>query len=50
VFRHTYKVSYPEGKKTISPAVDYPYGEAPIVLNEAGVRWSTSASTPTIRP
>ncbi len=36
VFRHTYKVSYPDGKKTISPAVEYPYGETPIALNEAG--------------
>ncbi|QLL13350.1 ABC transporter permease subunit [Pseudomonas chlororaphis] len=36
VFRHTYKVSYPEGKKTISPAIEYPYGETPIVLNEQG--------------
>jgi ABC-type uncharacterized transport system permease subunit len=36
VFRHTYKVSYPEGKKTITPAVEYPYGEAPIAVNEAG--------------
>ena len=36
VFRHTYKVSYPDGKKTISPAIEYPYGEAPIALNEAG--------------
>ncbi|MFJ2364951.1 ABC transporter permease subunit [Pseudomonas sp. NPDC087697] len=36
VFRHTYKVSYPEGKKTISPAIEYPYGETPIALNEQG--------------
>ena len=36
VFRHTYKVSYPDGKKTISPAIEYPYGETPIALNEAG--------------
>lgn len=36
VFRHTYKVSYPDGKKTISPAIEYPYGETPIVLNEQG--------------
>ncbi|TDK56577.1 ABC transporter permease subunit [Pseudomonas moraviensis] len=36
VFRHTYKVSYPDGKKTISPAIEYPYGEAPIALNESG--------------
>jgi phosphate transport system permease protein len=36
VFRHTYKVSYPDGKKTITPAIEYPYGETPIALNEAG--------------
>ena len=36
VFRHTYKVSYPDGKKTISPEIEYPYGEAPMVLDEAG--------------
>ena len=36
VFRHTYKVSYPDGKKTISPAIEYPYGETPITLNEQG--------------
>ncbi|WP_175479170.1 MULTISPECIES: ABC transporter permease subunit [unclassified Pseudomonas] len=36
VFRHTYRVSYPDGKKTISPAIEYPYGEAPIALNEEG--------------
>ncbi len=47
VFRHTYKVSYPDGKKTITPAIEYPYGETPIAVNEAAVRWSTSASTPT---
>lgn len=36
VFRHTYKVSYPDGKKTINPAVEYPYGETPIVLDDQG--------------
>ena len=36
VFRHTYKVTYPDGKKTISPAVEYPYGEAPIILDDQG--------------
>jgi len=36
VFRHTYKVSYPDGKKTITPAIEYPYGEAPIAVNESG--------------
>ncbi len=38
VFRHTYKVTYPDGKKTITPAIEYPYGEAPIVLDERGPR------------
>ena len=36
VFRHTYKVSYPNSKKTISPAIEYPYGNTPITLNESG--------------
>ena len=36
VFRHTYKVSYPDGKKTITPAIEYPYGEAPITLDQQG--------------
>ncbi|MDU1662633.1 MAG: hypothetical protein E6861_24585, partial [Stenotrophomonas maltophilia] len=36
VFRHSYKVSYPDGKKTISPEIEYPYGDTPIVLDEAG--------------
>jgi phosphate transport system permease protein len=37
VFRHTYKVSYPDGKKTISPAIEYPYGDAPITLDPRGL-------------
>ncbi|MES2867979.1 MAG: ABC transporter permease subunit [Pseudomonadota bacterium] len=36
VFRHTYRVSYPDSKKTITPAIEYPYGEAPIVLDPQG--------------
>ncbi|NNA10087.1 ABC transporter permease subunit [Pseudomonas lundensis] len=36
VFRHKYKVSYPDGKKTISPAIEYPYGEAPVALDPQG--------------
>ncbi|MEJ3574177.1 ABC transporter permease subunit [Pseudomonas fragi] len=36
VFRHSYKVSYPDGKKTITPAIEYPYGEMPIVLDPQG--------------
>ena len=50
VFRHTYKVSYPDGKKTISPAIEYPYGEAPVALDPQGraldhVNLSVSDST-----
>ena len=37
VFRHTYKVSYPDGKKTITPAIEYPYGDAPITLDPRGL-------------
>jgi len=36
VFRHTYKVTYPDGKKTISPALEYPYGDTPITLDDQG--------------
>ncbi|MBT9235669.1 ABC transporter permease subunit [Pseudomonas sp. MG-2] len=36
VFHHTYKVTYPDNKKTIAPSIDYPYGEQPFVLDEQG--------------
>ncbi|MBV4540461.1 ABC transporter permease subunit [Pseudomonas vlassakiae] len=36
VFHHTYKVTYPDNKKTITPGVDYPYGQEPFVLDEQG--------------
>ena len=36
VFRHSYRVSYPDNKKTITPAIEYPYGETPIVLDPQG--------------
>ena len=36
VFHHTYKVTYPDNKKTITPGIDYPYGQAPFVLDEQG--------------
>ncbi|EPJ93050.1 ABC transporter permease subunit [Pseudomonas psychrophila] len=36
VFRHTYRVSYPDNKKTITPAIEYPYGETPVVLDPQG--------------
>ena len=36
VFRHSYKVSYPDDKKTITPGIEYPYGETPFTLDEQG--------------
>ncbi|UXH39915.1 ABC transporter permease subunit [Pseudomonas promysalinigenes] len=36
VFHHAYKVTYPNNKKTISPAIDYPYGQQPLVLDDQG--------------
>ncbi|PWG68333.1 phosphate ABC transporter permease, partial [Enterobacter mori] len=36
VFHHTYKITYPDNKKTIAPGIDYPYGEQPFVLDEQG--------------
>ena len=36
VFRHTYRVTYPGGNKTITSAIEYPYGDAPIALDPQG--------------
>ncbi|WP_280285430.1 ABC transporter permease subunit [Pseudomonas sp. BN415] len=36
IFKHSYKVTYPDNKKTIAPQVSYPYGEAPMVLDAQG--------------
>ena len=36
VFEHAYPVSYPKDVKTITPRVDYPFGEAAIVLDQQG--------------
>ena len=36
VFEHAYPVSYPNDVKTITPRVDYPFGEAAISLDEQG--------------
>ncbi|MFK0312268.1 phosphate ABC transporter permease [Pseudomonas sp. NPDC090233] len=36
VFHHTYKITYPDNKKTITPGIDYPYGQEPFVLDEQG--------------
>jgi phosphate transport system permease protein len=36
VFRHSYKVSYPDDKKTITPLIEYPFGETPFQLDQQG--------------
>ena len=36
VFEHAYKITYPNDVKTISPSVEYPFGEAPIELDPQG--------------
>ncbi|WP_417792064.1 ABC transporter permease subunit [Stutzerimonas xanthomarina] len=36
VAEHNYKVSYPDGKKTITPQLDYPFGEEPLNLDSQG--------------
>jgi len=35
-FHHTYKVTYPDNQKTITPGIDFPYGETPFALDEQG--------------
>ncbi len=36
VLRHVFKVSYPGNVRTITPAIEYPYGEEPLVVDEDG--------------
>jgi phosphate transport system permease protein len=36
VLRHTYPISYPDNKKTITPTIAWPYGIAPIALDDEG--------------
>ncbi|MCF6780257.1 ABC transporter permease subunit [Stutzerimonas stutzeri] len=36
VLEHNYKVSYPDNRRTISPQIDYPFGETPIELDADG--------------
>ncbi|MBB1518448.1 ABC transporter permease subunit [Aquipseudomonas guryensis] len=36
VFQHVYKLSYPNDVQTITPSIEYPFGEAPIGLDPQG--------------
>lgn len=40
VFQHTYKVTYPDNKKTITPEIAFPYGETRSVSIRRAARWS----------
>ncbi|WP_251701891.1 ABC transporter permease subunit [Metapseudomonas boanensis] len=36
LFKHSYKVTYPDNQRVITPQVSFPYGEAPVALNANG--------------
>lgn len=36
VLSHTYKATYPDGKKTITPQLEYPYGEVALQIDPQG--------------
>ncbi|WP_342243418.1 ABC transporter permease subunit [Pseudomonas sp. OTU5201] len=36
IFKHSYKITYPDNQKTIEPVVSFPYGEAPLALDTQG--------------
>ena len=36
VLRHAYKATYPDGKKTITPELEFPYGVAPLQVDPQG--------------
>ncbi len=35
--KHVFKVSYPNDVRTITPHLEFPYGEEPLLINEAGI-------------
>ncbi|MGR8998996.1 MAG: phosphate ABC transporter permease, partial [Gammaproteobacteria bacterium] len=36
IVKHKYKVTYPNNIRLITPLIDYPMGEAPLVIDESG--------------
>ena len=36
IVKHQYKITYPDNVRLITPSIDYPMGEEPIVVNESG--------------
>ncbi len=37
VLKHSYKSTYPEGKRVITPFIEYPFGEAPLAIADSAV-------------
>ncbi|MFD2231670.1 ABC transporter permease subunit [Alkalimarinus sediminis] len=37
LFKHRYKMTFPDGVRVITPMIEYPYGAEPIVLDDDGV-------------
>lgn len=38
IVKHDYKISYPDGKRKITPVVEYPYGEEPINVADFAIK------------
>lgn len=38
IVKHDYKISYPDGKRKITPVVEYPYGEEPIDVADFAIK------------
>ncbi|MEH6357944.1 MAG: ABC transporter permease subunit [Pseudomonadales bacterium] len=36
LFKHEYKITYPNDKRHIAPHIEYPYGDEPLVIDDAG--------------
>ncbi|MEQ1738534.1 MAG: ABC transporter permease subunit [Methyloglobulus sp.] len=36
IVKHQYKVTYPNNKRQITPSIEYPLGEQPLVIDESG--------------
>jgi phosphate transport system permease protein len=34
IFKHAYRISYPNDQRLISPVIEYPFGETPLVVDE----------------
>ncbi|WP_370277501.1 ABC transporter permease subunit [Pontibacterium sp.] len=55
VLKHSYKATYPEGKRVITPFIEYPFGEAPLAVTDSAINelalngdeenWSVIAKT-----